>query len=208
MATVTFYGGGGPYSVSNLLNSGIGFFGSNFGNSVAVGEYQDTTFICSADGSTAGQQINNNKYINSMSGSINGASAILVNRIPNYLGTLHISFTHDTSVRLQNSKLMIYDRSNINNDPSGVTCRVVELLKPDTNQSLSSSGANSWTNVHGSAVILSLADSPGLSGLWAGNGTGSTLQSTVHDFYAALSSSPNSVGSKTQFALLFQTEYL
>jgi hypothetical protein len=155
MATLTFYGGGGPYAIANVLNSGIGFFGSNFGNSVSVGSYQDTTFILSADGSSNGGQINNVKYINSMSGAINGASAILVNRIPNYLGTLHVSFTNDTSVRTQNSKLYIYDRTNINSDPSGLICRIVELLKPDTNQSLSSSGANSWSNVHGSAVILS-----------------------------------------------------
>lgn len=206
MATVTFYGGGGPYAIANLLSSGIGFFGSNFANSVAVGEYQDTTFICSADGTTNGGQIDNIKYANTMSGQINGASAILMKRVPNYLATLNIRFTHDTSVRLQNSKLRIYDRSNINNDPSGVTCKVYECVKIDTNQAVDGSGANTWTSVYGSAVILSLNQSPGISGHY--NHADSIWSAAQHDYYLALSASPNSVGSKTQFGLYFSTEYL
>lgn len=207
MATVTFYGGGGPYAISNIQNSGIGFFGSNFSQSVPVGEYQDTTFICSADGSSNGGQIDNVKYINTMSGSINGASAILMKCVPNYLATLNIRFEHDTAVRTQNSKIYIYDRVSINNDPSGVLCRVYENIKTDTNQAVEGSGANTWTNVHGSAVILTVSPSPGISGLYAGDGTNSTRSDTRHDIFTCLSASPNSVGSKT-FALWFSTEYL
>jgi hypothetical protein len=120
MATLTFYGGGGPYAIANMLSSGIGFYGSSFGSSVAVGAYQDTSFITNANGTTDGGQINNIKWHNSnASGAINGAADIHVKKIPNYLATLNVRFEHGTSVKTQNAKIYIYDRTNKNNDPSG-----------------------------------------------------------------------------------------
>ena len=206
MADLAFYGGGGPYAINNILNSGIGFFGSSFGDSVEVGEYQDTSFITDGNGTQDGGQINNIKYENVSSGAINGAAATHLKNIPNYLATLNIRFTHGSDVKTQNAKFRIYDRSSINNDPSGVTCQVYETIHaPVTQAGLVGSGANTWTHVHGSAVILDLADSPAISGT-SPNGAEST--DDRHDWYVCLSPSPDSIGSKNQFAAFFSVEYL
>jgi hypothetical protein len=206
MATLTFYGGGGPYAIANMLNSGIGFFGTNFGESVAVGEYNQTTWICDGNGVQDGGQINNITYENTSSGTINGASAVHLKQIPNYLATLNIRFEHGSVIKTQNAKWRIYDRANINNDPSGVTCQVYETIHVPVSQGIGEgSGANTWTNVHGSAVILDLAASPGTSGT---SPTGSATTDTRHDWYLCLSPSPNSIGSKTLFGGYMSLEYL
>ena len=205
MATISFFGGGGPYAINNLGGSGLGFYGSSFGSSVAVGERNSTTFCTSSNGLTEGAQVNNIKWVNTSSGEINGASAVHLRQIPNYLATLNIRFEHGTAVKTQNAKVRIYDRSNINNDPSGVTCSVYETRKVNVPQTLDGSGSNTWTNVHGSAVILDLLASPSISGT-SPNGANST--GVRHDWYLAISPSPDSIGSKTQFGLFASVEYL
>jgi hypothetical protein len=206
MASITFYGGGGPYAIANMLNSGIGFFGANFGESVAVAAYQTTTFITDGNGTQDGGQINNVTYENTASGTINGAAAVHLKQIPNYLATLNVRFEHGSVVKTQNAKWRIYDRTAINNDPSGVTCQVYETLHHSVTQSLAEgSGANVWTNVHGSAVIMSLADSPGTSGT---SPAGASTTDTRHDWYMCLSPSPNSIGSKNLFGGYISLEYL
>lgn len=206
MATITFYGGGGPYAIANMLNSGIGFFGTNFGESVGVGSYQTTTFITDGNGTNEGGQINNVTYENTASGTINGASAVHLKQIPNYLATLNARFEHGSVVKTQNAKWRIYDRTAINNDPSGVTCQVYETLHVPATQLIGEgSGANTWTHVHGSAVVLDLADSPGISGT---SPAGASTTDTRHDWYLCLSASPNSIGSKTLFGGYLSLEYL
>jgi hypothetical protein len=206
MATITFYGGGGPYAIANLLNSGIGFFGTNFGESVAVGAYQTTTFICDGNGTQDGGQIDNITYANTSSGTINGASAVHLKQIPNYLATLNPRFEHGSAVKTQNAQFYIYDRTSTNNDPSGVLCQVYETLHVPVTQLIGEgSGIDTWTSVHGSAVILSLADSPATSGT-SPNGADST--DTRHDWYLCLSASPSAIGSKTLFGAFLSLEYL
>jgi hypothetical protein len=99
----------------------------------------------------------------------------------------------------------IYDRSNINNDPSGVTCKVAEIIHPGDTQIPEGSGDTSWITAHGSAVVVDLVASPGISGL-SPNGPETTQ--TDHDWYLAISASPDSIGSKTQFGLYCSLEYL
>lgn len=206
MAAIDFYAD--SFAVQNLNGSGLGFFGSSFGRSVPVGEYQTTTYITDGNGTTEGAQVNNIKWMHPNSGAINGASEVVLTAIPNYLATLNIRFTHGSAVQTQNSKLRIYDRTSINNPPSGVTCKVAELIHPDTVQNNNGSGDSSWITPVGSSVIMDLAPSPGISGLYAGNGSNSTMTDTRHDNYIAISASPDSIGSKNQFALYFETEYL
>ena len=110
-------------------------------------------------------------------------------------------------MRTQNAKIRIFDRVNINNDPSGVTQKVAELIHPATSQAVTGSGDTSWSEPVGSSVILDLADSPGESGEFAGNGTVSTYDDDRHDWYLALSASPDSIGSKL-YALYVELEYL
>lgn len=204
MATISFRAD--DFGVENLNGSGLGFFGSTFGTSVEVAAYQDTTWITDGNGTTQGAQVNNIKWTHPSSGSINGAASKNLLDMPNYLATLNIRFTHSSAIKTQNAKLRIYDRSSINNPASGVTCKVAELIHPSTTQTGSlGSGDSTWETPTGSSVIMSLVASPGISGQ---RPNGANTSATDHDWYVAISASPDSIGSKTQFALYFETEYL
>lgn len=204
MASIYFFSG--TNQVHNLSGSGLGFYGGGFGYSVAVGSYQDTTFITSSAGTTQGPQCNNVQYLNIGSGVINSASSgVPLTAIPNYLAPLKIQFSHSSAVKTQNVKAYIYDRVSINNPASGVTCKVAEIIHPDTVQYNNGSGDTTWLTPTGSSVIVGLVASPGLSGL-SPNGPSTT--DATHDWFMAISASPNSIGSKTQFGLYVVLEYL
>ena len=80
---------------------------------------------------------------------------------------------------------------------------------------------NTW-NTFGSGIAMAdmtFTNSPGPSGkntntndtdtaLGYTTTTGSDFSSTFHDWYVALSSEPDIVGSKTQYGLYFTVEYL
>lgn len=211
MASVDFYAG--EFAIQALSGSGLGFYGSTFSASVNVGEYQDTTYITNGAGTSQGPQVNNIKYMNTQSGVVNSASSgIGLININNYLASLNIRFTHSSPVQIQNAKVRIYDRSNINNPASGVTTKIAEIINTSTTQLFAGSGDNTWTTITslngGSGTLLVCANSPGISGLYAGNGVNSVRPDTRHDIYLAISQSPDSVGSKTLNGLFFSCEYL
>lgn len=211
MAAIDFYAG--QYAINNLAGSGLGFFGSTFGASVSVGSYQDTTYITNGAGTTQGSQVNNIKFLNSASGIVNSASSgVPLININNYLATLNVRFTHSSAVQIQNVYARIYDRSNINNPASGVTTKIAELINTAIVQTVAGSGDTTWTTITssngGSGTLLQLANSPGMSGLYAGNGSNSTRTDTRHDLYLAISQSPDSIGSKSLNALYVSLEYL
>lgn len=204
MASIVFYAGE-DFAINNLNGSGLGFFGGGFGQSVDVGSYQGSTFITDGNGSTQGPQVDNIQWLNAASGIINGASSgIALTAIPNYLATLRINFNHSSAVKTQNVALRAYDRVSINNNPSGVTFKVAELIHPDTVQNNTGSGSTTWNTPTGSSVIMTLTSSPGESGL---RPNGASTTDKQHDWYFALSGSPDSIGSKT-FALYVSLEYL
>jgi hypothetical protein len=213
MATINFITlGGGNYTISPLNNSGLGFFGAGgFANSVSVGAYQDTTFVTDGNGVNQGPQVNNVKWVHPSSGQLLGGTNLALTSIPNYQGTLQIQFLNATACRLQNSKLFIYDRVNTNNLPSGVTCSVSNLIHPGTSQGVGGSGLSNWETPAGSSYSLlsQFANGNPFSPGTSGNSTngGSTVD-TEHDYYVAITASPNSIGSKTYFGLLFSTEFL
>jgi hypothetical protein len=203
MATVEFYAN--ALAISHLNGSGLGFYKNSFASSVNVGEYQDSTFITDSLGLNQGPQVDNIKYTHPNSGSINGLTSVNVLNIPNYLSTLRIRFNHTSPVKTQNAKFRVYDRNNINNDPSGVLCKVYEVIHPSTSQTGNlGSGTSSWITTFGSGSIVSLVASPGTSGIRP-NGANTTDQN--HDWYVAISASPSSVGSK-YFAGYFSVEFL
>lgn len=202
MANIAFFGQTSHIQAFN--GSGIAFMGSSFGSSVDVAAYQTTSWISNSNGTAQGPQLNNIAWTHPNSGSINGGASIAVSGIPNYLATINPRFTHSTAIKTQNVKFRVYDRVSINNDPSGVLCKVAELIHPETSQAVPGSGANSWSTPTGSSNIMSLASSPGLSGL-SPNGPSTT--DMTHDWYLAISASPNSIGSKT-FAGYLSLEYL
>ena len=206
MATISFYAG--TTLIQNLNGSGLGFYGTGFGNSVNVGEYQDTTFITNSAGTSEGLQCNNIKYQNTMSGIINSASSgVLLTQIPNSLATLNVRFEHGSAVKVQNVKAYIYDRVSVNNAASGVLTKFCEILHLDTTQTNTGSGDVTWLSPNGSGLTVSLSPSPGMSGIFAGNGSNSTRSDTRHDHYVCISQSPSSVGSKLS-ALQITLEYL
>ena len=62
MATISFFAG--DASLENIISSGIGFYGSSgFGSSVAVGQYQDDTFITDSQGATNGSKAKKYKVL-------------------------------------------------------------------------------------------------------------------------------------------------
>jgi hypothetical protein len=210
MATVEFYAGQGtPYQI--VGGSGLGYYGgAGFASSVVTGEYADTVFITNSAGSDEGPQANNFKYIVSEnpgvgSGIINGTPQLALTYLPNSQATLNCRFTHTSAILTQNAEVRIYDRTSINNGPSGVTCQAAEIIHVVPSQTSGGSGDLDWISPAGSSVILDLVDSPGTSGE-AINGT--STQDTQHDHYIVLSISPDSVGSKTLVGLYYSTEYL
>lgn len=206
--SLNFYG---AVDFSELINngagSGLGFYGSDgFSASVPVSNWQGRTYITNAAGSNQGAECNNVKYLSSPSGILGQTSSgtPLLN-IPNAQSTLKISLESDSAVQVQNAKLRIYDRSDVDKAATGVTCAVAEIIHPSILQTVEGSGDSDWIFPEGSAVILDLGPSPGQDGLY-NNGVGGRTD-TRHDWYVALSASPDSVGSKTQFGLYVSLEY-
>ena len=68
-------------------------------------------------------------------------------------------------------------------------------------------GASAYT-VGGTGIIVPLSDSPATSGEHAGTGSGSVVTDTQHDWFIAISASPDSIGSKTSYGLYVSLEYL
>lgn len=192
-------------NVTPLNGSGLAFFNGSFGASLPVGGYNLTTWISDATTPTMGSQSSNLQYLNSASGIVNSAtSGIPLTCIPQNVSTLHIQFQNSTAVKTQNAKWRFYDRVSISNDPSGVTAYAAQLIHPNIVQDNSGSGNSTWQQPTGSSVIMSLTSSPGLSGQFV---NGVNTSGTIHDFYLAISVSPNSIGAKT-FAGYFSLEYL
>lgn len=205
-ATVKFYAGlNGGSNFVDLNGSGLGFYGSTFGSSVQVGQYQDKTYVTSADGSVQGPEANNCKKLSSTSGvSFNGAGEVALQWLTNQQATMNLRFTYDTPVKTQAAFLRVMDRVNKDNDPSGLTCQVAEIVHPWSGD-VGPSGSATWVNAHGSGVQLDLVSSPGTSGL---RPNGADTTDTRHDWYLCISPSPTSVGAKTQFGLYFELQYL
>lgn len=235
MASISFFANilnGSPTIINHSAGSGLGFYGLTFGASVPVGSQQNTTYITNSAGTDQGTQLNNTAMSTigneSTAGkvAINGSTAVDNNKLPNYLCPLNVRFTHDQAVRVQNCKLRIFDRTNINNAASGVTTYVYEARHPSSNQTvgnldLRGRSANSWVefNPSTSPTDMAFTNSPGMSGtntnssdtdvnLGYTTNNGVSHSSTRHDWYVALSSEPESIGSKTQYGLYFSVEYL
>lgn len=213
MATISFLAGEN-FALQDLGGSGLGFYGpGTFGAAIKVGEYQDNTYITDSTGATQGPKVDNVKWAHANSGELAGNDVRNLLGIPNYLATLNMRFTHSTAVKTQNAQLRIFDRVSTDRPASGVTCRVAELVHPWTNASPNGSGSTSWKMPGGSGGLISgrtydlpmtFAASPGTSGL---SPSGANTTDTQHDWYAAITVSPDSYGSKTDFGLYFSLEY-
>lgn len=205
MALIDFYSGEGN-NIANLSGSGLGFYGdAGFGYSVPVGFYNGRTFITDSTGTAQGPEVDNTKYAGVSTVIVGQAgSGINLRQLPNYLSTVNVRFTHNTSVQVQNAKLYGFDRVNRVNSPSGVNLMAAQIIHPDTTQVMNGSGTAAWANIKGSTTTLPLSSGPGASG-FSPNGPGTV--DTRHDWFVALSASPQSVGAK-EFGLFMELEYL
>ncbi len=205
MPTFSFHAGE-TSTINDLAGSGLGFYGGGFGTSVAVGSFQDRTFITNANGTAEGPEADNVKWTHNSSGLLGQAGvSLLLQNIPNERATLNIRFTHATAVKTQNGEVRIYDRSSIANPPSGLQCRVAELIHPDPVQQAGGSGDTTWIWASGDNPTVPIVSSPGQSGE---SPSSSNTTEMRHDWFLAISASPDSIGSKTQFALYVSIEYL
>lgn len=250
MPTITFHAnneniytestGTPPDLIRSDAGSGLGFFGGGFGISVPVNQYQDSTYVTNANGTASGIKCSNIKWAHSASGFVQGEGvATGLSGIPNIAAPLNIRFEHSEAVRVQNCKLRIFDRQDINKHASGVVTQVYEIRHPHPIKGvnfssnigpLSFRGSNNhqWTLfTQGTNLTdMILTPGPGPSGLntssdqnnilATGDGThfnyiatsGESCRALRHDWYLALSASPGSIGSKTNFGLYFTLEYL
>lgn len=211
VAAINFFAGQGAGIFANLNASGLGFFGASFGTSVQVGQYQDSTFITSSNGSSQGPQGTNCKFDTVTSGVIvNGAPAIVPSAMVVNSGTLNLRFTFDTAVKTQNAALRIFDRTNIANGAIGVTTQVLQIVNGGSG--VNSSGTAivpashpGWITPSGSGVTMSLLSSAASGGL---SPSGANSVDARHDWYACISATPLSIGSKQAFGLYCELEYL
>lgn len=212
--------------IAHNNGSGIGFYGSNFGISVPVNSQQTTTFTTNADGTNRGLQLHNTARVSSETVAVDSASSINLESLPNYLCPLNVRFTNDDPVKVQNCKLRIFDRNNIQNQASGVTTYVYESRHPLEDQvpsGLAFKGRpeNTWYEFDPVDAMSDMifTSSPGVSGLNTDSSdtnpekrytstSGVSLASMRHDWFVALSSEPQSIGSKTNYGLYFSVEYL
>jgi hypothetical protein len=215
-ATISFWAGA-DIAVVDMAGSGLGFYGdAGFGASVQVGQWQGRTFITNANGTAQGPEVDNTKYLNP-TGVILGqsGSGLKLNQIPNYLATLNVRFTNDTAVKVQNATFRIYDRVDPTHPATGVTTAVYEVNHQGSGQTADGSGGPGTPVVGGNhawymfpatgASPMPITASPGTSGL---SPSGSNTVDTRHDWYFALSASPDSTGSKTQYGAYVSLEFL
>ncbi len=206
MALISFLAGS-DFTINDLAGSGLGFYGdAGFGASVQVGQYQGRTYITNAAGTAQGPEVDNIKWSHPGSGIVGQTgSGLALRYIPNYQATLNIRFTHGSAVKVQNAAVRIFDRVNPDNPASGVTTKTAQLIHTNNLQDNSGSGDVTWNTPGGSAVVQSLVASPGTSGL---SPNGPNTSDTQHDWYLAISASPDTIGSKTQYGLYTSLEYL
>ena len=182
MATITFHANDENLSVGtegtlieHTGGSGLGFFGGGFGISVPVGQRQDTTFVTNGDGTAQGARVQNTKYMTDATTSFNGGTAQNNETLPNRYAPLNVRFTHTEAVRVQNCKLRIFNRSNIDTGAVGVDTYVYEVRHPfptevdNTVYSTSSRGVADHNYVTFEAGVaptdMNFVSSPGASGL-------------------------------------------
>lgn len=220
MATISFWAGqGGENLIQHLQGSGLVFFGASAGDSVLVGEYNQVTYIGNSNGTAWTAPVDNIRYGNHLaSGFVNNNGNFALTGIPNALATLKVRFDHTAAVQVQNARARIYDRTNVGSGAVGVTCLVAELRNhasghfplPNYAGSVTASANSIWRTASTTGwqnYVLNLAQSPGYSGIDASN-LASSNASMVHEWYLAITASPESIGSKTQFGLYIQLEYL
>jgi len=193
---------GSGWNIAIADTDKIGFNGANFGDSVSVGAFQDSTHktdaIMSTDGCTT-NHIRNCKYVSKTQVSLNGAAAVTLDtsNVGQNDCTLRWQYQDDAAnTTLSNCKFFAYDGSTPANPPSGVTVLAFEHDGSQINKDRLSDNAGdggAWDSakgIGGSANALVLTNQASAS---------------IHNFYIGISVSPTSRGLKT--ACRFRLEF-
>ena len=165
------------------------FAGSGgFDTNITVGEYNDTTHTKTSGGSekSSGNTPNNVKFISQAGGTGGDSTADWgdgtedIDAITDAECTLKVNFSDASSVSTSSAIFYAYDGSTTTNAPTGVTFVAFE------------SGDTNFVGAEGSGSALSLTDQGA---------------ATSHDFFIAVSASPDSVGLKDSFTLRLELTY-
>jgi len=181
MATFTFTLQGSSDTVIGATDR-LQFAGAGgFDAKVPVGEYNDTTHVKSnADANDSdGNSPRSVKYISGTQADW-GDGTELLTAITEAECPLKINFSDAASVAITDAIFYAYDGSTTTAVPTGVTFQAAEQ------------GDAAWTNAEGSASALSLTDQGA---------------ATSHDYFIAVSASPESVGLKSAFAIRVELTY-
>lgn len=172
---------------TDLAANTIIFGGSSFGANITVGAYQDSTNAGNGDPGTDQGAMNNVKYLTSSTMSLNGAGSANItdaNLAANDC-TLKVNFSHTSAVATTGARLYSYDGTTTTTEAVGVAAYAFER----------GVSATAWTQIN--------SDSGNIGGDNSGERLALADQSsgTSHDYYVAVSASPESVGAKTSFDL-------
>jgi len=181
MATFTFTLQGSSDTVIGATDR-LQFAGAGgFDSKVTVGAYNDSTHVkSSADANDSnGNSPENNKYVSGTTADW-GDGVENLNLITEAECALKINFSDAASVEITGAIFYAYDGTTPTAVPTGVTFQAAEQ------------GDAAWTNAEGSAAAVTLADQ---------------AAATSHDYFIAVSASPESVGLKSAFAIRVELTY-
>lgn len=189
----------------DVAGKGLGFYGpGGSGSNVEIDEWNKSTYIVEGDPWNPMAQVETVSYDTPHSGLIAGETSIHLHKIPSYQSTLNIRFTQDHPVKVVNAKCNLYDGVTLANPPYGWSVRLAEIIHPSRLQTNTGKGDSPW-HVASTGQSIDLVDNPGISGSYAGMYSPSGHYR--HDWYLAISASPEQVGSKTA-GLYVYLEYL
>lgn len=177
MATFTWTGQATDSPTTDVVigaTDKINFSGAAFDDAITVGAYQTSTHIEDSEKAEqcATTHMNNTMYVSSQSIAINGGAAESLTNVLTTECPLKINFANDPAVALSDVDFYAYDDTTDATGPTDVTVYCAEQADTD------------WVAADGSGAELSLGDSG---------------SATTHDFFIALSASPDSVGEKLEF---------
>ena len=195
--TLKFYNPANPAieilpAASGGLNT-IGFYGPGFGLSVRVGDFNEGTYRTTEDGQTDGTALPNLRWANISGAYVAGEIPITpLLEVLDSEATLRIELMTDVAVTTQNGVFRAFDKSSVDDAPSGVDVYSAEIRNT---AGPVGSGDTFWTaQLGGSGTVMAVDDK--------------TVAGTTHNWWIALSSTPTSIGEKTNFAFYFETVFL
>lgn len=174
----------------------IGFFGTNFGDSVGMGNYQGSTFVTNDFGSAHAEELPNVQFQANFPGNgtcitpYSGKSPI--KDIPQWECTLHLRMTTGVESRIQVAKFIAYASGSFSiNDLNDV----VAATPSDVIIAGFEWGDSDWTPMGGDSQPLMLTPYSESSG------------QLNHDYYIGLSAQPLAIGINTSIMFAAYVEW-